>query len=537
MQNSKILTILMIALCLMVLSAYPVEAVPMGTAWTYQGRLMDANGPADGVFEFQFELYDSPEDGNQLDGTFALRSVDVIDGYFTVELDFGGGVFAGDACWLEIGLRPGNTTNPFTILTPRQELTPTPYALYAANASADSDWMVLGDDMYSIPPGNVGIGTSSPAARLSIQMKGNPISPSDVGGIIIKDALYNSGNQVEVQDALGNTNFVVDHIGRVGIGTGTPEAALHLKGAGWPDSFMYLQSDLSNDTGFRLYEGSNVKWHIFNMSDIGGLRICNSDFSKDVFFAKQSNGRVGIGTTNPTAVLDVKSEGTGEDVITAHASDGSKLFNVEEAGTGDGLVSVMDNAGTMKIYLNSSNLFGSFIGSPMYIGAAEFPPIGPALTVKGNILVRSKSTGLNVLELGEGLDYAEGFDVTEDADIEAGTVLVIDSENPGKLTVSRSAYDSKVAGIIAGANGMGSGVRLGVGQFDHDVALAGRVYCKVDATEAAVQPGDLLTTSATAGYAMKAADYDRARGAVLGKAMQKLELGQKGQILVLVTLQ
>ena len=231
------------------------------------------------------------------------------------------------------------------------------------------------------------------------------------------------------------------------------------------------------------------------------------------------------------------SKGTNEDVITAHASDGSKLFNVEEAGFGDGVVSVMDNAGTMKIYLNSSDLFGSFISSPMYIGAAEFPPVGPVLTVKGNILVKSKSTGINVLELGEGLDYAEGFDVTEENDIEAGMVLVIDSDNPGKLTVSRSAYDSKVAGIVAGANGMGSGVRLGVGQFDHDVALAGRVYCKVDATQTAVQAGDLLTTSGTAGYAMKATDYDRARGAILGKAMQRLELGQKAQILVIVNLQ
>jgi hypothetical protein len=537
MKTTKLLTISVLALGAIAFMASSAEATPMGTAFTYQGQLIDANVPGDGVFEFQFELYDSPEDGNQLDGTVALRGVDVIDGYFTVELDFGGAVFDGDACWLEIGLRPSGTTNPFTILTPRQELTPTPYALYAANTSADDDWMVLGDNMYSIPLGNVGIGTSSPSARLSIQMKGNPISPSDVGGLIIKDAMYNSGNQLDIQDCLGNTNFLVDHVGRVGIGTNSPEAALHVKGTGWPNSFVYLQSDLGEDTGIRLYEGNNVKWHIFNMSEIGGLRICNSDFSKDVFFAKQSNGKVGIGTTNPTAVLDVLSRGTNEDVITAHASDGSKLFNVEETGTGDGLVSVMDNAGDMKIFLNSRNLFGSFISSPLYVGAAEFPPIGPGLTVKGNILVRSKSTGMNVLELGEGLDYAEGFDVTEDADIEPGTVLVIDCDNPGKLTVSRSAYDSKVAGIVAGANGIGSGVRLGVGQFDHDVALAGRVYCKVDATQAAVLAGDLLTTSDTAGYAMKATDYDRARGAVLGKAMQKLQLGHKGQILVLVTLQ
>lgn len=53
----------------------------------------------------------------------------------------------------------------------------------------------------------------------------------------------------------------------------------------------------------------------------------------------------------------------------------------------------------------------------------------------------------------------------------------------------------------------------------------------------AVEPGDLLTTSATPGYAVKATDYARAQGAILGKAMEKLEKGKKDQILVLVTLQ
>ena len=84
---------------------------------------------------------------------------------------------------------------------------------------------------------------------------------------------------------------------------------------------------------------------------------------------------------------------------------------------------------------------------------------------------------------------------------------------------------------------MGSGVRLGVDQFDYDVALAGRVYCNVDATERGIEPGDLLTTSATAGHAMKATDSVRANGAILGKAMESLEEGRQGQILVLVTLQ
>jgi hypothetical protein len=158
------------------------------------------------------------------------------------------------------------------------------------------------------------------------------------------------------------------------------------------------------------------------------------------------------------------------------------------------------------------------------------------LDVRGNIRI-SDISGDPILELGEGLDYAEGFDVADAQEIAPGSVLIIDPDNPGKLTVTGRPYDSKVAGIVAGAKGQGSGVRLGTGQFDHDVALAGRVYCNVDASVDGVEPGDLLTTSATPGYAMKATDYVLAQGAILGKAMEKLEQGQKGQILVLVTLQ
>jgi hypothetical protein len=140
--------------------------------------------------------------------------------------------------------------------------------------------------------------------------------------------------------------------------------------------------------------------------------------------------------------------------------------------------------------------------------------------------------------MGEGLDYAEGFDVSaHDAEIGPGSVLVIDDDNPGRLKLSTEAYDSKVAGIVAGAKDLGSGVRLGVGKFDHNVALAGRVYCNVDGGEDGVRPGDLLTTSSTPGYAMKAADRARAQGAILGKAMERLEKGRRCQILVLVTLQ
>ena len=68
------------------------------------------------------------------------------------------------------------------------------------------------------------------------------------------------------------------------------------------------------------------------------------------------------------------------------------------------------------------------------------------------------------------------------------------------------------------------------------VALSGRVYVYCDASGAAIEPGDLLTTSDTPGHAMKAADHARAQGAVIGKAMTALESG-RSPVLVLVSLQ
>jgi hypothetical protein len=159
-----------------------------------------------------------------------------------------------------------------------------------------------------------------------------------------------------------------------------------------------------------------------------------------------------------------------------------------------------------------------------------------AAKLDGKTLVKGDLHVEGVITTG-GLDYAEGFDVSGDGRVGPGAVLVIDPLAPGKLTVSRTAYDTKVAGIVAGAKGLGSGVRLGVGQFDRDVALAGRVYCNVDATRVAVRPGDLLTTATEPGYAMKVTNPTRAQGAILGKAMEGLDKGKKGQILVLVTLQ
>ncbi|MDW7678995.1 MAG: hypothetical protein SCK70_00395 [bacterium] len=200
------------------------------------------------------------------------------------------------------------------------------------------------------------------------------------------------------------------------------------------------------------------------------------------------------------------------------------------------------NAAVYGKTTGGSSFGGWFVaeGNYSYGIYVEGPPTslnGCAARFKGNVEILSRSTGATVVELGEGLDYAEGFDVSDKSAIMPGAVLIIDPSNPGKLTPSQQPYDKRVAGIVAGAKNLGSGVKLGSDQFDLDVALAGRVYCNVDASYGAVEPGDLLTTSPTPGYAMVAKNHNKAQGAILGKAMEKLPQGQKEQILVLVTLQ
>jgi hypothetical protein len=128
---------------------------------------------------------------------------------------------------------------------------------------------------------------------------------------------------------------------------------------------------------------------------------------------------------------------------------------------------------------------------------------------------------------------------TAEQDIPQGAVVVIDEANPGRLKMSDQPYDTRVAGIVSGANGINPGIQMhqeGVLEGGKNVALTGRVYVQADTSSGAIKAGDLLTTSSIPGHAMKVSDHAKAQGAILGKAMTGLKEGE-GMILVLVTLQ
>ncbi len=190
----------------------------------------------------------------------------------------------------------------------------------------------------------------------------------------------------------------------------------------------------------------------------------------------------------------------------------------------NGAVTIDSNTITANAGVNINYAIG-MVG----IGASTTPTA--ALQVFGDI----KAAAFTVVAAA---DLSEEFPVVEP--VKPGMLVAIDPSNPGKLHMAVGEYNKRVVGVVAGANDFPIGFLLGQGSGNGsgvNVALSGRVYVFVDATNNAVEPGDMLTTSARAGYAMSVIDHNRMQGAVIGKAMTGMEKGKTGLVLVLVSLQ
>ncbi len=133
-----------------------------GTAFTYQGRLSNGSTPVSGTYDLSFTLYSNSTTVTILAGPVTNSPVVVNNGLFTTLVDFGQGVFVGGSNWLAIAVSPSGA-NGFALLNPRQQITPTPYALnvvgpvnasqLSENISATSIAGVL--SLTQLPPGVV----------------------------------------------------------------------------------------------------------------------------------------------------------------------------------------------------------------------------------------------------------------------------------------------------------------------------------------------------------------------------------------------
>jgi hypothetical protein len=130
-MNAKPWTILT---ALFALAQSAQHATALGTAFSYQGSLTDSGNAATGNYDMQFYLRDAAFGGNPVGVTNTVAPVNVTNGLFTVLLDFGPGIFGGNNLWLEIGVRTNGSVAAYATLSPRQPLTPSPYALFSPQA-------------------------------------------------------------------------------------------------------------------------------------------------------------------------------------------------------------------------------------------------------------------------------------------------------------------------------------------------------------------------------------------------------------------
>lgn len=573
------------------------HAQAVTTAFTYQGVLKNGGAPVNGTVDLRFTLWDAAAAGAQVGASVPVNGITLTDGLVVTSLNFGVSAFGGNQRWLQIEIdsTPAGGVGPFVTLTPRQPLTAVPYAMFSLSGSGQ--WTPNGSAV-NYTAGNVSVGTTNQNARMTIYpatgggtqtglyvrntdgasqyVVANFVADSAAANAIV--ASVGAGNGASGR-AVSATSAATNGAGLYGANTSTAGNAYGVYGISDSTTGRGVYGVASANTGttYGVFGQTN------SATGYGGYFMGRGYFSQEL----------GVGTSNPAAFLHVnRPAGETIDAFRVATNSGSPLFVTTSMSFTGNTVNTYTNLADTSLYLNNSSAGNVYLaagggdvgvgttapsaklhvigGTDSEPGSGGFIVAGPVTSTNvsidnneimarnngapavlslnndgGDVSISAAGTGkliCKVLQITGGADLSEQFQVNSaEINPEPGMVVVIDPNNPGELIPATSAYDKKVAGVISGANGVATGMMMGhngtIADGDHAVALTGRVYCLVDATDAAIEPGDLLTTSATAGHAMKAEDAQRSHGAVIGKAMTALPRGEQGLVLVLVNLQ
>ncbi|MBC7796978.1 MAG: tail fiber domain-containing protein [Pyrinomonadaceae bacterium] len=305
------------------------------TSFTYQGRLSDNNLAANGIYDMQFALFDAVSGGNQISSTITNANVSVVNGIFTVNLDFGANSFSGANRFLEIGVRVAGNPNPHTILNPRQPVTSAPYSIKSLNSSTadnanqlggiDANQYVTGQVVKSLNNLNNDV-TLAAGSNITITPVGNTLTIASTGG-------GGSGGILNQTSLQTGANFNIDGNGKAAIFDATQFningrrafALSFFAGGGFTNTFLGDGSGENNPTGFentfigRLAGNANLDGSqntavgahagensvlVSGSSFFGALAGRNSNGSQNTFIGSFAGLRNTVGISNTTLGAD-----------------------------------------------------------------------------------------------------------------------------------------------------------------------------------------------------------------------------------------
>lgn len=479
------------------------------SAFTYQGNLKKSGQPVNTMCSFQFSLWDAASAGAQKGSTLPVNNVQVTAGLFTVQLDFGN-QFMGDGRWLQTAVRCAGDAS-FTTLSPRQPLNAVPYAIGLRPGAA----------MLSAAAGDAFYVEKTAANSVAIHGKATQTGGTGVLG--------ESASWAGVWGQSASANGVV--------GRSAGQFAGGVYGENTGQGYG-VYGKAPNGAGVF---GESTTWYGVYGKSTNQVGIVGESSGHDgIHGSTTAANRVGVkGVATAAGATGVWGESTSWAGVWGQSTSASGVVGISSGRYAGGVYGENKGQG-YGVWGKSPNGAGVVGESTTWAGVYGQTAAAAVAAVWG------KNTGGGVagrfegsVQITGGADLAERFQISNDTQVEPGTLLVIDTANPGQLVASHRAYDSRVAGVASGAGGVKPGLTLhqeGVMEGDTEVAIAGRVYVKAEANSAPIRPGDLLTTSDLPGHAMKATDRERAYGAVIGKAMTGLESGT-GLVLVLLNLQ
>ncbi len=266
----------------------------MGTAFSYQGRLVENGTPVQGVVDLQFALYADLAGSTLVAGPVLYEDVPVANGVFTIALDFGANAFTGAPRWLEMGVRPGASTGGVTLLGPRQPLTPAPYALTAATVA-------VGAITNSHVAAGAGIATSKlsgPVTAISGHGLGTLATASSVsggtGGTITDGTITNADVASNAAIATSKLSGAVSAIPGHGLGA------------------LAFASTVAGGTGGTIADGTITNADLApgafpGITGVGSLT--DLSVSGDVVAATASSGNLRVGNSAERAKLAVHASG------------------------------------------------------------------------------------------------------------------------------------------------------------------------------------------------------------------------------------